>query len=84
MSWNIGAGLEGKGAIVTGAAGGIGREVAKAFARAGARVAAVPTYFGAQFDGAGFGGGGRTFSVGGRRLGVGLRVGEAVRRGLGR
>jgi NAD(P)-dependent dehydrogenase (short-subunit alcohol dehydrogenase family) len=41
MSWNIGAGLEGKGAIVTGAAGGIGREVAKAFARAGARVAAV-------------------------------------------
>ena len=41
MSWNIGAGLEGKGVIVTGAAGGIGREIASAFAAAGARVAAV-------------------------------------------
>jgi NAD(P)-dependent dehydrogenase (short-subunit alcohol dehydrogenase family) len=41
MSWNIGAGLEGKGVIVTGAAGGIGREVALAFAKVGARVAAV-------------------------------------------
>ena len=41
MSWNIGAGLEGKGVIVTGAAGGIGREVALAFAKAGSRVAAV-------------------------------------------
>jgi 3-oxoacyl-[acyl-carrier protein] reductase len=41
MSWTIGAGLEGKGVVVTGAAGGIGREVARAFAAAGARVSAV-------------------------------------------
>jgi NAD(P)-dependent dehydrogenase (short-subunit alcohol dehydrogenase family) len=41
MSWNAGAGLEGKGVVVTGAAGGIGREVARAFALAGARVSAV-------------------------------------------
>jgi NAD(P)-dependent dehydrogenase (short-subunit alcohol dehydrogenase family) len=41
MSWNAGGGLEGKGVVVTGAAGGIGREVAKAFAGAGARVLAV-------------------------------------------
>jgi NAD(P)-dependent dehydrogenase (short-subunit alcohol dehydrogenase family) len=41
MSWNIASGLEGKGVIVTGAAGGIGREVALAFGAAGARVAAV-------------------------------------------
>ncbi len=41
MGWNAGAGLEGKGVIVTGAAGGIGREVARAFAQAGARVCAV-------------------------------------------
>jgi NAD(P)-dependent dehydrogenase (short-subunit alcohol dehydrogenase family) len=34
----LGAGLEGKGAIVTGAAGGIGRAVAQAFSRAGARL----------------------------------------------
>lgn len=38
MSWSVGAGLEGKGVIVTGAAGGIGREVAKAFATTGARL----------------------------------------------
>ncbi len=36
-----GLGLDGKGAIVTGATGGIGREVAIAFAQAGARVAVV-------------------------------------------
>ncbi len=41
MTWNIASGLEGKGVIVTGAAGGIGREVALAFGKAGARVAAV-------------------------------------------
>lgn len=41
MSFDLGAGLRGKGVIVTGAAGGIGREVALAFAAAGARVAAV-------------------------------------------
>lgn len=41
MGWSVGAGLEGRGVIVTGAAGGIGREVAKAFATTGARVLAV-------------------------------------------
>ena len=41
MTWSVGAGLEGKGVIVTGAAGGIGRAVAEAFAVAGARVLAV-------------------------------------------
>lgn len=41
MAWSVGAGLDGKGVIVTGAAGGIGREVVKAFATTGARVMAV-------------------------------------------
>lgn len=41
MTWSVGAGLEGKGVVVAGAAGGIGREVVAAFASAGARVAAV-------------------------------------------
>lgn len=41
MAWDLGAGLEGKGVVVTGAAGGMGSEVAKAFAAAGARVMAV-------------------------------------------
>ncbi|HXG39535.1 MAG TPA: SDR family oxidoreductase [Candidatus Limnocylindrales bacterium] len=41
MSWSVGAGLEGKGVIVTGAAGGIGAAVARAFATTGARVLAV-------------------------------------------
>ncbi len=41
MTWNVGAGLEGKGVIVTGAAGGIGRAVAQAFSTTGARVLAV-------------------------------------------
>ena len=41
MSWSTATGLEGKGVVVTGAAGGIGREVARAFAEAGARVSAV-------------------------------------------
>ena len=41
MDWNVGAGLKGKGVIVTGATGGIGRATAEAFAIAGARVLAV-------------------------------------------
>ncbi len=41
MTWSVGAGLEGKGVVVAGAAGGIGREVVSAFAEAGARVAAI-------------------------------------------
>jgi NAD(P)-dependent dehydrogenase (short-subunit alcohol dehydrogenase family) len=41
MAWDVGAGLEGKGVIVTGATGGIGRATAEAFAIAGARVLAV-------------------------------------------
>ena len=41
MTWNVGAGLEGKGVIVTGAAGGIGRAIATAFSATGAKVMAV-------------------------------------------
>ena len=41
MTWSIGAGLEGKGVIVTGATGGIGRAIALAFSTTGARVLAV-------------------------------------------
>jgi NAD(P)-dependent dehydrogenase (short-subunit alcohol dehydrogenase family) len=41
MSWSVGAGLEGKGIIVTGASGGIGKAVAEAFATTGAKVVAV-------------------------------------------
>ncbi|MBA2578905.1 MAG: SDR family oxidoreductase [Euzebyaceae bacterium] len=40
-AWSVGAGLEGRGVMVTGAAGGIGRAVAAAFASTGARVLAV-------------------------------------------
>ncbi|ADB49465.1 SDR family NAD(P)-dependent oxidoreductase [Conexibacter woesei] len=39
MTWSLG--LEDRGVVVTGGAGGIGREVAAAFAAAGARVAVV-------------------------------------------
>lgn len=41
MPWSVGAGLEGRGVIVTGAAGGIGAAVTRAFATTGARVMAV-------------------------------------------
>lgn len=41
MTWSVGAGLDGRGVIVTGAGGGMGKEVAKAFAAAEARVLAV-------------------------------------------
>jgi NAD(P)-dependent dehydrogenase (short-subunit alcohol dehydrogenase family) len=39
--WNLGAGLEDRGVIVTGAASGIGRATVQGMAAAGARVAAV-------------------------------------------
>jgi NAD(P)-dependent dehydrogenase (short-subunit alcohol dehydrogenase family) len=39
--WDLGAGLEGRGVIVTGAGGGIGREVVSALDAAGARILAV-------------------------------------------
>jgi NAD(P)-dependent dehydrogenase (short-subunit alcohol dehydrogenase family) len=41
MTWNLASGLDGKHVLLTGASGGIGREVALAFGAAGARVAAV-------------------------------------------
>src|SRR3954470_11254688 len=41
MAWDVGAGLEGRGVVVTDAAGGTGRAVARGFAQAGARVCAV-------------------------------------------
>ncbi|MFN8623309.1 MAG: SDR family NAD(P)-dependent oxidoreductase [Chloroflexota bacterium] len=41
MTWSVGAGLEGKGVIVTGATGGIGRAIVEAFATTGAKVLAV-------------------------------------------
>ncbi len=41
MTWTVGAGLDGKGVIVTGATGGIGRAVAAALASAGAQILAT-------------------------------------------
>ena len=41
MTWSVGAGLEGKGVILTGASGGIGAAVARGFAATGARIMAV-------------------------------------------
>jgi NAD(P)-dependent dehydrogenase (short-subunit alcohol dehydrogenase family) len=41
MTWRNDAGLSGKSVVVTGAAGGIGRSVTRAFAEAGAHVVAV-------------------------------------------
>ena len=41
MTWNLASGLESKRVLVTGGAGGIGREVALGFGAAGSRVAVV-------------------------------------------
>ena len=41
MAFDLNAGLEGKSVLLTGAAGGIGREIALAFDAVGARVAVV-------------------------------------------
>ncbi len=43
MSWSVGAGLESRQVLVTGAAGGIGGAVCRAFAAAGADVVAADT-----------------------------------------
>lgn len=50
MTWSVGAGLEGKGVIVTGAAGGIGKAVAQAFSATGAKVMAVDLDLGRTQD----------------------------------
>ena len=41
MTWNLASGLDGKRVMLTGGAGGIGREVALAFGGAGSRVAVI-------------------------------------------
>jgi NAD(P)-dependent dehydrogenase (short-subunit alcohol dehydrogenase family) len=41
VTWSVGSGLEGRGVIVTGAAGGIGSAITKALATTGARILAL-------------------------------------------
>jgi NAD(P)-dependent dehydrogenase (short-subunit alcohol dehydrogenase family) len=83
--WSVGAGLEDRGVIVTGAAGGIGRAVAGAFASAGARVLAVdlePSQVDqvvAELDGSGHAGA----AVDLRDLGSHAKLVEQARRELG-
>lgn len=43
MAWSVGAGIEGRGVVVTGATGGIGRAVCEALATSGARLLLVDT-----------------------------------------
>jgi NAD(P)-dependent dehydrogenase (short-subunit alcohol dehydrogenase family) len=57
--WSIGAGLEGRGVVVTGAAGGIGSAIIRAFCKTGARVMGVDVdrdRVSAVFDGCSGGG----------------------------
>ena len=71
MAWSLASGLEGKSVLVTGGAGGIGREVARAFG------AGVPGRRGRSGGRQGEGGcrrdGGRAASASGRRSATGLR-----------
>lgn len=41
MAWSVGAGIEGRTIVITGATGGIGRAIARAFAKTGASVVAT-------------------------------------------
>ena len=50
MAWSLGAGLEGRVVLVTGAAGGIGREVVAGLAAAGAQVVAADRHDAALAD----------------------------------
>jgi NAD(P)-dependent dehydrogenase (short-subunit alcohol dehydrogenase family) len=68
MSWGLG--LDDRGVVVTGGAGGIGKEVARAFAAAGARVAVV------DLEGAGPGDVVAALEQPGRHLAIGANLSD--------